>query len=158
MAWDLLSSKGLVSPRKSLASARESLVWSLAQPEERRGEFRLFSPTMGARMSPLGERLLNISRSGLAVGVKKCTFARGEHYRVTLADGSNQADLEGRVCWTRSTWPRESTASDAGGYFQAAGLAIAEPLTRDQAKRWRMLRESVQEGVDALEVTIAPVR
>jgi hypothetical protein len=148
----------LVSSGKSLASARESLVLSLAQPEERRGEFRLFSPAMGARMSPAGEMLLNISRSGLAVGVKRCTFARGERYRVTLADGTNQADLEGRVCWTRSTWPRESAASDTGGYFQAAGLALAEPLTREQENRWRTLRESVQEGVAALEVKIDPMR
>ena len=158
MAWSFLSSKGFVSPRKSLASARESLALSLAQPQERRGEFRLLSPTMGIRVPPEGEMLLNVSRSGLAVGAKRCTFARGEHYRLTLADGSHQTNLEGRVCWTRSTWLRESRASDTSAYFQTAGLAISEPLTREQEEGWRTLRESLQEGQAALEVEIRPVR
>ena len=158
MAWDILNAKGLVSPRKSLASDRESLALSLTQARERRGEFRLLSPTLEIGTAPAGEMLLNVSRSGLAVGAKKCTFARGELYRLTLGDGSNQAKLEGRVRWTRSTWPREANTSDTNGYFQTAGLAIAEPLSREQEERWRIVRESVQEGQVTLEVKIDPVR
>lgn len=159
MAWNLLGTTGFVSPRKALRDARDSLVLSLTQPQERRGEFRLFNPTVGAPVAPTGEMLLNISRSGIAVGVrKKCTFARGEHYRVTLEDGTNRADLEGKVCWTRSNWQRNSVESKGNEYFQAAGLAIAEPLTREQERHWQALRDLVQDGSAALDVKIAPVR
>lgn len=137
--------------------ARDSLVMSLTQSHERRGEFRLFNPTIGAGASPTGEMLLNVSRSGLAVGVKNCRFARGEHYQVTLEHGTNRADLEGRVCWTRSTWSRESAEPGAGGYFQAAGLEITAPLTDEQQERWRSLREQVQDGSAMLDVRIGPL-
>ena len=159
MGWNLLSSTGLVSPRRALRSARDSLVLSLSQPQERRGEFRLFNSTAGTRVMPTGEVLLNISRSGIAVGVrKKCTFARGEYYRVILDDGMNRAAVEGKVCWTRSTWPRDSIASNSGEYFQAAGLAVAPPLSSEQERRWQALRELVQDGSAALDVKIAPLR
>lgn len=159
MGWNLLTSKGMGSPRKSLRDARDSLVLSLTQPQERRGEFRLFNQAVGTQVSPNGEMLLNISRSGIAVGVrKKCTFARGEHYKVTLDDGTLQADLKGKVCWTRSTWPRDSVESQTSEYFQAAGLAIDEPHSREQQERWRALRVLVQEGSTAVDVKISPVR
>lgn len=159
MAWNLLNSGGLVSPRKALRDARDSLVLSLSQPQERRGEFRSFNQTVGTRVPRNGEMLLNISRSGIAVGVsKKCTFARGEHYKVTLVAGTIRADLEGKVCWTRSVWPRGSVESKNGEYFQAAGLAINDPLSKEQQECWRALRELVQEGSAALDVKVSPAR
>ena len=159
MVWNPLTSTGFVSPRKTLREARDSLTLSLTRPQERRGEFRLFSSAAGTRVSPTGEILLNISRSGISVGVRrKCTFARGERYSVALDDGTNRADLEGEVCWTRSTWPRGSVESKSSEYFQAAGLAIAAPLSRDQENCWKALRELVQDGAAVLDVKIAPVR
>ena len=159
MAWSILRSKALVPPRKALREARESLVSSLVQPQERRGEFRLFHPIIGTSLSPHGEMLLNVSRSGIAVGVrKKCTFARGEWYKIALDDGATQADLEGKVCWTRSTWPRGSVEAKESEYFQAAGLVIAEPLSRVQEKRWKVLRELAQDGSAVLGLKISPVR
>jgi len=159
MAWSILSSKGLVSPKKALREARNSLALSLVQPDERREEFRLFNPSLGTGVSTHGEVLLNVSRSGIAVGVsRKCTFARGEHYKVTLDDGTTQADLEGRVCWTRSTWPRGAFEGNGGDYFQAAGMAISERLSVEQEERWRALRTLVQEGSAALDLKIWPAR
>ncbi len=159
MAWKNLRARALASPRQALRRARDTLVLSLTQPEERRGEFRLLSPARGSRMTPRGQMLLNVSRSGIAVGIrKKCAFARGETYRVSLDDGTIQADLEGRVCWTRSTWPRKSADSEEGEYFQAAGLVFARPLTADQEERWQSLRDLVQDGSAELDLKISPVR
>lgn len=159
MAWSILSSNGLGSSKKALREARNSLVESLEQPEERRDEFRLFNPSLGSRVSRHGEVLLNVSRSGIAIGVrKKCTFARGEQYMVTLDDGTTQADLQGRVCWTRSTWAGEALEDDGGDYFQAAGMAISEPLSVEQEKRWQALRTLVQDGSAVLDLKISPAR
>ena len=159
MVWNPLSSTGFVSPRKALRMDRESLVQSLTQPQERRGEFRLFNSTIGARVAPTGEMLLNMSRSGIAMGVRRrCTFARGEHYRVILDDGTNRTDLEGKVCWTRSTWPQGAVESNGSEYFQSAGLAITAPLSNEQEASWEALREMAQDGSAALDVEISPVR
>lgn len=159
MAWNLLNSKSLVPPRKSLQEARKSLAVSLTQPEERRGEFRLFNPTMSNTPSPKGEMLLNVSASGLAVGVRnRCAFARGERYKIVLENGSLHADLEGKVCWTRSTWPKVLPDVSNGEYFQAAGMLIEPPTSPEQMERWEALRRLVQDGSTALGLRIAPVR
>lgn len=159
MAWNILNTKALVSPRRALQEARKSLAFSLVQPTERRGEFRLFHPTIGNGTSTKGQMLLNVSRSGLAVGVRnRCTFARGERYRIVLEDGTMQADLEGKVCWTRSTWPRGSAESQESEYFQAAGLEIAEPQSSEEQERWRALRALVQDGSTDLDLQISPAR
>ena len=159
MAWNILSSRTLVSPRRALAEARNSLALSLVKPQDRREEFRLFHPTAGTSVTSRGEMLLNVSPSGMALGVRrKCTFARGERYRITFDDGTTQADVEGRVCWTRSAWPRESVETQRGEYFQAAGFVIAEPLSNDQQERWKTLRDLVQDGSAAVDLKISPVR
>lgn len=157
MAWNLLSTKALVSPRKALQEARKSLIVSMVKPQERRDEFRLFHPTLGTTESTRGEMLLNVSRRGVALGVRnRCTFARGERYQITLDDGTIQTDLEGQVCWTRSTWPRMAVEAQNGEYFQAAGLVIAEPLSMQQEERWKILRDLVQDGSAALGLKISP--
>lgn len=159
MNWSVLSSKALVSGRKALENARNSLVQSLSQEEERRLESRLSGPTLAAKAAPSGEVLLNVSRSGIAVGIsRRCAFARGEHYKVSLIDGSTRADLEGLVCWTRSSWSSDSQTGNHDGYFQAAGLEIVEPLSTDQESSWRVLRELIESGSVELDLQISPAR
>ena len=159
MNWSLLSSKALMSGRKALEDARNSLVQSLSQAEERRLETRLLTRPLESAVSSDGQVLLNVSRSGMAVGIRRrCVFARGERYEVSLVDGPTRAELKGTVCWTRSSWADRAPAGNHDGYFQTAGLAFSEPLSTDQRKNWQALRELIESGSADLDLEISPAR
>ena len=159
MAWRLPHPKSLVSAAAALKRDRELLTATIAPSVvDRRGEFRLFHPGFDGVLSESGEILLNMSRSGLAIGVRhKAAFARGERYRVLLQEGDTRADVEGRVCWTRSIWHRETPGNGRTEYFQTAGLAIAGFASPDEEENWHTLRQLVQEGVTSLEMRLTPV-
>lgn len=125
---------------------------------DRRAEFRLFQPGFEGIFADSGEILLNMSQSGVAIGVRhKAAFARGERYVVTLQEGETRADIEGRVCWTRSIWHRQSPGNGRSEYFQTAGLAIANALSPAEEESWKTLLQRVQDGVTSLEMKISPI-
>ena len=71
---------------------------------------------------------------------------------ISLRAGTVWVEVEGRVCWTRSSWHRDPLTSDRQAYCQTAGFIIGEELSAEQEGRWQTLRETVQNGSAQLEI------
>ena len=73
----------------------------------------------------------------------QCRFATGEIHHFTLGVGVDTFDVEGKVCWTESTWRYLPGYFDPV-YHQTAGFDIAESLEGDTQEIWEILRSMVK--------------
>lgn len=90
--------------------------------------------------------LLNISRHGMAVEVPvAAALARGDSRRFTLQDLHHSVEVQGRVCWVRSSW-REQGAPGTVQYFQIAGFGFEQILTEEPMGIWSNLQPFLREN------------
>lgn len=140
--------------RKRLWERRKTLEGSIPVVlAERRLESRLSVPERG--LSPYSKSgvLLNLSEKGFAVEIpERCRFARGESHRLRLSVRSGSVEVDGTVCWTKSTWDKAQPSSRTR-YSQIAGFEILDSVPDDTLSILGIVRGMVRDSRVAVEVS-----
>jgi hypothetical protein len=147
MNWLRLGAPSRPSSGRFVFDSRDTLSKSIVrQVEKRREDGRLAIAGKRAGMAQQDWILVNTSEGGMAIRVwGRAPFARGEKYVVSIRAGALRVEVEGRVCWTRSSWHRDLLGGDRKAYCQTAGFAVGEGLTAEQESGWQTLREMAEE-------------
>lgn len=154
MNWPTFGTTSRQTSGRELLDHRESLSTSIFRAVENRRE--------DGRLAIAGKRngvarqdwvLVNMSQTGMAIRVwGRAPFARGEKFTISLRSNGTRAEVEGRVCWTRSSWHGDQAGQTGKGYCQTAGFVISEDLSEEQESSWQALQELAQNGSDQLEI------
>lgn len=132
--------------RASLDRAREALRQSIAlEAPERRGASRMPVRAYRRQGRQLNRAVLNLSSTGMAVQVpSECRFGTGEIHHFALTVGTDTIDVEGRVCWTESSW-RRLPGREESVYTQIAGIDLLDSLVGRTQETWQILISMVGE-------------
>ena len=154
MDWLRLGSRSRNESGRVLLDSRESLSSSIVRAvENRRDDGRLAVAGKRAGMGGQDWVLVNTSQRGMAIRVwGRAPFARGERYTISLRAGAVRAEVEGRVCWTRSSWHRDLFGGGRQAYCQTAGFSVGDNLSVEQVQRWLAVQELAEERSVRLEI------
>lgn len=154
MNWPTIGATSRQTSGRELLDNRESLSISIFRAVgNRRGDGRLAIAGKRNGVAQQDWVLVNMSQTGMAIRVwGRAPFARGEKFTISLRSGATRAEVEGRVCWTRSSWHGELTGPERRAYCQTAGFVIDEAVSTEQEGPWQALHEIAFNGSDQLEI------
>ena len=154
MKWPTLGAPSRQTSGRDLLDNRESLSTSIFRAvENRRGDGRLAIAGKRNGVARQSWVLVNMSQTGMAIRVwGRAPFARGEKFTISLRSNGTRAEVEGRVCWTRSSWHGDATGLERKAYCQTAGLVIDEGTSDEQRGSWQALQEIALNSSDQLEI------
>ena len=137
---------GPAAGRGQSGSGRSLPSAIVSATKDRRYDGRLLVAREFTGVARQGWSLVDMSRSGIAIRAwGRATFARGERYAISLRAGAVEADVEGHVRWTRSSWYRGLLEAERQAYSQTAGFAISADLTTEQEQSWHLLRREIEQ-------------
>ena len=154
MNWPTFGATPRQTSGRELLDNRESLSTSIFRAVgNRRGDGRLAIAGKRNGVAQQDWVLVNMSQTGMAIRVwGRAPFARGEKFTISLRSNGTRAEVEGRVCWTRSSWHGDQAGQTGKAYCQTAGFVIDEEPSEDQEESWKALQEIALSGSDQLEI------